>query len=186
MEGRENARKVYVTFDDGPIPQATPAVLDILDDFDVKATFFMVGQNVERYPELLQEVKKRGHRAANHSLHHIRGMGISAEEYLDDIEGCERLTGTRIFRPSHGWLTPAQLRAVKNAGYKVVMYDLVTRDYSRRLDAEDIVRNVKKYARNGSIIVFHDSLKSIDKLLTALPESLAWLKDEGYEFGLIE
>lgn len=186
MESRENARKVYVTFDDGPIPQATPAVLDILDDFDVKATFFMVGQNVERYPELLQEVKKRGHRAANHSLHHIRGMGISAAEYLDDIEGCERLTGTRIFRPSHGWLTPAQLRVVKNAGYKVVMYDLVTRDYSRRLDAEDIVRNVKKYARNGSIIVFHDSLKSIDKLVTALPESLAWLKDEGYEFGLIE
>lgn len=175
---------VYLTFDDGPIPEVTPWVLDILDKFGVKATFFMVGQNVERHPELLNEVRKRGHKAANHTLHHIRGLGISPGIYLKDSAACERYTGSNLFRPPHGWLTPGQLRAVKKH-YKVVMYDLVTRDYSKRINAGDVVKNVKRYTRDGSIIVFHDSLKSYEKLKTALPESLSWLKNEGYKFGLL-
>ena len=175
---------MYLTFDDGPIPEATPLILDVLDEFDAKATFFMVGQNIERYPHLKEAVERRGHKVANHTLHHIRGLGISAEEYLRDAEACERYTASKLFRPPHGYLTPAQLRELKKH-YKVVMYDLVTRDYSKRLKAEDVVRNVKKYTRSGSIIVFHDSLKSIDKLKTALPEALKWLKEQGWEFGLL-
>ena len=175
---------VYLTFDDGPIPQATPWVLDQLDSFGVKATFFMVGQNVERYPELKEEVENRGHLVANHTLHHIRGLGISPKEYRNDVEQCEVYTRTRIFRPPHGWLTPLQLREMKK-DFKVVMFDLITRDYSRRVNAEDVFNNVKKYTRDGSIIVFHDSLKSIEKLKTALPASLKWLKDQGYRFGLL-
>lgn len=172
---------VYLTFDDGPIPEVTPWVLDTLDDFGVKATFFMVGQNIERYPYLLREIINRGHGTANHSLHHIRGFGISPEEYVKDVDACEKYLGTNIFRPSHGWLTPGQLRELKKR-YKVVMYDLVTRDYSKRVGAEKVVENVKKYARDGSIIVFHDSLKSYEKLKTALPASLEWLQSEGYTF----
>lgn len=176
---------VYLTFDDGPIPEATPKVLDILDEHDVKATFFMVGQNIEKYPALLEEVLKRGHSVGNHSLHHIRGLRISPEEYLDDVEKCERYTRSKVFRPPHGWLTRAQLKKVKE-DYKVVMFDLVTRDYSRKVSAENIVDNVRKLSRDGSIIVFHDSLKSIEKLKTALPESIRWLKAEGYSFGTLK
>lgn len=180
----EKPGRVYLTFDDGPIPEMTPLVLDILDDYEAKATFFMVGQNIERHPELLEEVVKRGHKAANHTHHHIRGTGIRPEEYLKDARVCEIYTGTKLFRPPHGWLTPAQLRMMKRH-YTVIMYDLVTRDYSKRVGAEDVFNNVKKYARDGSIIVFHDSLKSRDKLQTALPKSLEWLKKQGYQFALL-
>lgn len=175
---------VYLTFDDGPIPEATPWVLDTLDKFGVKATFFMVGQNIERYPELLEEVKKRGHKAANHSLHHIRGLGISPQEYKDDVKVCESYTGSGLYRPPHGWLTPGQLKEMKKH-YKVIMYDLVTRDYSKKVTAEDVIDNIKNLTRDGSIIVFHDSLKSIEKLKKALPESLKWLQEQGYAFGLL-
>lgn len=180
---KESAR-VFLTFDDGPIPEVTPWVLDLLDKFDVKATFFMVGQNIERHPELLSEVLERGHRAGNHTLHHLRGLNISAEEYLKDVEACEKFTRSGLFRPPHGWLTPSQLKAAKKR-YKVVMYDVVTRDYSKKIDAARVVENVKKYSRDGSIIVFHDSLKSFEKLKTALPESIEWLKAQGYEFALL-
>lgn len=175
---------VYLTFDDGPIPEVTPWVLDILDQFQIKATFFMVGQNIERYPDLLAEVKKRGHRVGNHTLHHIRGCNISPQEYLKDVEECEKLTGTKLFRPPHGWLTPSQLREVR-ARYDVVMFDLVTRDYSKRINAHQVLQNVKKYTRDGSIIVFHDSLKSYHKLITALPLALSWLKEQGYKFDVL-
>lgn len=176
--------RIFLTFDDGPIPEVTPWVLDVLDEFEAKATFFMVGQNVERHPHLLDEVKKRGHKPANHTLHHIRGLGISPEAYLEDTEACERYTESGIFRPPHGYLTPGQLKKLKR-GYRVVMFDLVTRDYSKRVTAEEVVANVKRYTRDGSIIVFHDSLKSKEKLKTALPASLEWLKKEGYKFELL-
>ena len=100
------------------------------------------------------------------------------------MEGCEKYTSTRLVRPPHGWLTPLQLKALKR-DYKVVMYDLVTRDYSKKVNAEDIVRNVKTLTRDGSIIVFHDSLKSYNKLKTALPASLEWLISQGYRFSLL-
>ncbi|MCH5229781.1 MAG: polysaccharide deacetylase family protein [Muribaculaceae bacterium] len=183
-EKGDGCRRIYLTFDDGPIPVITPWVLDVLDDFGVKATFFMVGQNIERHPELLSEVLKRGHRVGNHTLHHIRGLGIKAEDYLLDVNGCHRLTKSDLFRPPHGWLTPAQLRAVKKE-FTIVMYDLVTRDYSKRVPTEGVIRNVKKYTRPGSIIVFHDSLKSHEKLKRALPESLKWLLEQGYAFEVL-
>ena len=177
--------RVYITFDDGPIPEATPWVLDTLDRFGVKATFFMVGQNVERHPELLDEVRRRGHSVGNHTLHHIQGASATTIRYMRDAAEGASLTGSALFRPPHGWLRPRQLMALKKH-YRVIMYDLVTRDYSRQMTAEDVVENVKKYARDGSIIVFHDSLKSIERLRTALPESLSWLRDQGYEFMLLD
>ena len=177
--------RVYITFDDGPIPEATLWVLDTLDRFGVKATFFMVGQNVERHPELLDEVRRRGHSVGNHTLHHIQGASATTMRYMRDAAEGASLTGSALFRPPHGWLRPRQLMALKKH-YRVIMYDLVTRDYSRHMTAEDVVENVKKYARDGSIIVFHDSLKSIERLRTALPESLSWLRDQGYEFMLLD
>ena len=176
-------KRVFLTFDDGPIPDVTPWVLDLLDRYGVKATFFMVGQNVERNPELLEEVRRRGHDVGNHTLHHMKGMGKSVRSYIrDSLHGAE-LTGSDLFRPPHGWLGPGQLKALRKH-FKVIMYDLVTRDYSRRLTAEDVVNNVKRYTRDGSIIVFHDSLKSMPRIKEALPRCLKWLKEEGYEFRM--
>lgn len=174
-------KRVFLTFDDGPIPEATPWVLDVLDRYGVKATFFMVGQNVERHPGLLEEVRRRGHSVGNHTLHHIQGAGVTAMRYMRDAAAGASLTGSELFRPPHGWLRPRQLKALKKH-YKVIMYDLVTRDYSKHLTSAEVVENVKRFARDGSIIVFHDSLKSLPRLKEALPASLEWLKGEGYRF----
>ena len=178
-------KRVYITFDDGPIPEATPWVLDTLDRFGIKATFFMVGQNVERHPGLLDEVRKRGHAVGNHTLHHIQGASATTMRYMRDSAEGARLTGSSLFRPPHGWLRPRQLMALKKH-YRVIMYDLVSRDYSRRLTSGEVVGIVRRYARNGSIIVFHDSIKSMPRLKTALPICLQWLKDEGYEFEILK
>lgn len=176
---------MFLTFDDGPIPEVTPWVLDVLDSFGVKATFFMVGQNVERHPHLLEEVRRRGHAVGNHTLHHIQGASATTMRYMRDTAEGARLTGSCLFRPPHGWLRPRQLMALKKH-YRVVMYDLVTRDYSRRLTAEEVLENVKRFARNGSIIVFHDSLKSQSRLREALPQAIEWLLAQGYQFSLID
>ena len=179
---KRGEKRVFLTFDDGPIPEVTPWVLDTLDRFGVKATFFMVGQNVERYPGLFKEVLRRGHAVGNHTLHHIQGASATTMRYMRDAAEGAALTGSDLFRPPHGWLRPRQLMALKKH-YKVIMYDLVTRDYSRHLTADDVVENVRKYTRDGSIIVFHDSLKSLPRIKKALPESLEWLIKEGYTFA---
>lgn len=145
----------------------------------------MVGQNVERNPGLLDEVKRRGHAVGNHTLHHIQGASATTMRYMRDSAEGARLTGSSLFRPPHGWLRPRQLMALKKH-YRVIMYDLVSRDYSKRLTSEEVVDIVKRYVRNGSIIVFHDSIKSMPRLKTALPICLQWLKDEGYEFEILK
>lgn len=181
MERQE--RCVYLTFDDGPIPEATPFVLDALDEAGAKATFFMVGDNARRHPHLLDEVRRRGHRVGNHTFNHIGGLRWSAWKYLGNVRKAESLLQSdRLFRPPHGWMGPVQYRVMRHTGWRVVMWDVVTRDYSNRLTAEEVLANVKRYTRNGSIITFHDSLKSIDKLHKILPQALRWLKDQGYEF----
>lgn len=181
---REGERKVYLTFDDGPIPEVTPRLLDLLDSYGIKATFFMVGDNVRKYPELFADVKRRGHRVGNHTMHHLQGLRESKDAYLADVADADRYIGSDLFRPPHGWMKRSQGKEL-SAKYRIVMYDLVTRDYSKRLDAGDVFDNVRKYARPGSIIVFHDSLKSLPRLFEALPKSIEWLMEEGYEFDVL-
>ncbi len=174
-------RAVYLTFDDGPIPEATPFILDTLDLFDAKATFFMVGDNVHKHPELYEDVIRRGHQVGNHTYHHLGSFKHWTLTYAVDVTKAQALIPSPYFRPPHGWLRHSVYWWVKHH-YRVVMWDLVTRDYSKWLNGDDVYNNVRRYARNGSIITFHDSLKSIDKLKTALPDSLQWLKEQGYAF----
>lgn len=181
---REGEKKVYLTFDDGPIPEVTPRLLDLLDSYGIKATFFMVGDNVRKYPELFADVKRRGHRVGNHTMHHLQGLRESKDAYLADVADADRYIGSDLFRPPHGWMKRSQGKEL-SAKYRIVMYDLVTRDYSKHLDAGDVFDNVKKYARPGSIIVFHDSLKSLPRLFEALPKSIEWLMEEGYKFDVL-
>ena len=176
---------IYLTFDDGPIPEVTPWVLGVLQHYGVKATFFMVGDNVRKHPEEFKQVKDAGHRIGNHTYHHIGGFRHGTSSYLRDVEEANKLLQTDLFRPPHGWMKTRQYRSVRRAGYTIVMWDLVTRDYSRHLNGRDVLRNVRRYARPGSIITFHDSLKSHDKLLYALPRAIEWLQEQGYRFGLL-
>lgn len=178
---RRNRKVVYLTFDDGPVPEVTPWVLDILDKHNIKATFFMVGDNVRRHPELLEEIKRRGHSYGNHTMHHLQGMYTGRRQYMRDITMADALIGSSLFRPPHGLMRWSQAAAIKDH-YNIIMYDLVTRDYSRRQTPEKVLRNVKKYARNGSIIVFHDSLKAQKNLRATLEPAIIWLKEQGYEF----
>lgn len=178
---RKKQSVVYLTFDDGPIPEVTPWVLDTLDRYGIKATFFMVGDNARRHPWLVEEIKKRGHSYGNHTMHHLQGLKVSKVRYMRDITEANKYIDSALFRPPHGLMRPSQARAIKNR-YNIVMYDLVTRDYSYKLKGEEVLKNVKKYARNGSIIVFHDSLRAENNLKYALPRAIEWLKDNGYEF----
>lgn len=183
MDSRE--RSVYLTFDDGPIPEATPFILDTLATAGIKATFFMVGDNVRKYPELYRRVVAEGHRIGNHTYNHMGGFRHSIKTYYDNAEKADSLLHTNLFRPPHGWMRLDQYFWLGRK-YHIVMWDLVTRDYSKWMTAEGVLNNVKRYVRNGSIITFHDSLKSIDKLRTALPEAIKWLKGQGYEFRVFE
>ena len=178
---RKKQSVVYLTFDDGPIPEVTPWVLDTLDRYGIKATFFMVVDNARRHPWLVEEIKKRGHSYGNHTMHHLQGLKVTKVRYMRDITEANKYIDSALFRPPHGLMRPSQAQAIKNR-YNIVMYDLVTRDYSYKLKGEEVLKNVKKYARNGSIIVFHDSLRAENNLKYALPRAIEWLKDNGYEF----
>ncbi len=178
---RRGQKVVYLTFDDGPVPEVTPWVLDTLDRYGVKATFFMVGDNVNRNPELFEEVKRRGHSWGNHTMHHLQGMKVRSVNYLRDLSTADQLLQSPLFRPPHGIMRWEQARVIKYH-YNIVMYDLVTRDYSRKLSPDEVFGNVIRYVRNGSIIVFHDSLKARDNMMAVLPRAIEWLKAEGYEF----
>ena len=180
-----NEKAVYLTFDDGPIPEATPFILDTLSQYGIKATFFMVGDNVRKYPELYNNVVAAGHRIGNHTFNHIGGFRHTITTYKANADKADQLLHTDLFRPPHGWMRWDQYIWLRRK-YRIVMWDLVTRDYSKWMTAEDVLNNVKRYTRNGSIITFHDSLKSIDKLHYALPEAIKWLKAEGYEFKVFD
>ncbi len=180
IKRRSGRPTVYLTFDDGPIPEETPWVLDTLDRYGVKATFFMVGDNVRRNPDLMAEVVRRGHSVGNHTMHHLQGMKVRAHRYLRDVAEAASLIDSPLFRPPHGLLRWKQAAALKEH-FNIVMYDLVTRDYSKKLTGEQVLENVKRYARDGSIIVFHDSIKASANMRYAMPRAIEWLQEQGYD-----
>ena len=180
----KDERAVYLTFDDGPIPRVTPWVLDVLDRYGIKATFFMVGDNIRKHPDEFRMVVERGHR--NHTFNHIRGLSYDINSYLENTDkACRMMMNTNLFRPPHGYMSPKQYAELKKR-YKIIMWDLVTRDYNRKFNGEQILQKVKKYVRNGSIITFHDSLKSEENIRYALPKAIEWLMEQGYEFKVFD
>ncbi len=197
-------KAIYLTFDDGPIPEVTPWVLDKLDQHGVKATFFMVGDNVRKHPDIFRMVVERGHGIGNHTMHHIKFFDRNSLRYMDDVREADKIIidnlpstvnsqplavngQCRLFRPPHGFLNHYQYKKLQWAGYTIVMWDLVTRDYSNKLHPPQVLSNVLRYTRNGSIITFHDSLKSWKggNLQYALSHALWFFKEEGYEFKLL-
>lgn len=176
---------VYLTFDDGPCAKTTLKILEILDNFGIKATFFCVGENVQRNPLLFAEIKKRGHAVGNHTMCHANGFQYSTSEYIRLVDDANTLIESHLFRPPYGRIKPSQYRQIKKK-YSIVLWDVVTRDYNPRLKPQKIVSIVKRYVRNGSVIVFHDSVKAQKNVLEALPESIDFLRKAGFRFELIK
>lgn len=181
---KTDSKLIYLTFDDGPVPEVTPQVLDILDTYGWKATFFCVGDNVRKYPEVYQEVLRRGHQVGNHSYNHIRGYRYSVEYYVANVQKASAYIESRLFRPPHGRITFSQIKALKE-DYDIVMWDMITYDYDKKKKPEQIMRTVRRYLRKGSIVVFHDSIKAKENVLTVLPQALAYWKERGYSYGLL-
>ena len=176
-----SSKVVYITFDDGPIPECTPQVLDILSRYSVKATFFMVAENAERYPDLVDRVRTEGHTVGNHTYHHMRGHQSCTQDYVADAMHGEKVLQTKLFRPPHGRMRYSQKKAMLDAGYTIYLWDVLTHDYNACYSVEKMLSVVQDYTRNGSIIVLHDSLKSKDRMLKLLPLMIEWLQSEGYK-----
>lgn len=175
---------VYLTFDDGPIPEVTPWVLNLLKKEDIRATFFCVGENVMRYPEVYRQILADGHSVGNHTYNHWQGLKKSNQEYLANVEKAGEFIDSDLFRPPHGLLKMSQYKQLKEK-YQIIMWDLVSCDYDSRILPEQVFRNVRSYVRPGSVITFHDSIKAMNNLMKTLPLSIDWLKNEGYRFELI-
>lgn len=181
---QDNKKVAYLTFDDGPVPEATPLVLDILKQYKVTATFFCVGENVQKHPEIYNRILAEGHTIGNHTFNHVDGWTKDAKEYTLNTQKCAELVKTNLFRPPYGRLTLKQFRRLKK-DYKVVFWDVLSMDYDKNLNSEDCLDIVKKYTRPGSVIVFHDSVKTVDKITSLLTKSLDFLTSEGYELKAI-
>lgn len=177
-------KTIYLTFDDGPIPDITFWVLDLLDKYEIKATFFCVGDNVRKYPEVYQEILNRGHRVGNHTFNHLQGIRTYTKRYLNNASQASEYIESELFRPPHGHMRIHQVLSLRKK-YRIIMWDVVTRDYSKKQSPEEVFDNVRKYTRDGSILVFHDSLKAEKNMKYALPLSIEWLKEQGYTFGLL-
>ena len=174
-----------MTFDDGPVPKITPWVLDLLDSYNVKATFFCVGDNVRKHPDIYQMILDRGHNVGNHTFNHIQGIRYLTKNYLANVEKAASVISSKLFRPPHGHMRFPQIMLLRRK-YKIIMWDVVTRDYSPHMTPDDVFNVVKTYTRNGSIIVFHDSIKAEKNMCEALPKAIEWLLQQGYKFKLFD
>ncbi|MEN9443524.1 MAG: hypothetical protein RIS47_414 [Bacteroidota bacterium] len=181
----ETEKKIYLTFDDGPIPEVTYWVLSKLREYNAKATFFCVGENVERNPHIFSEIIRQGHSVGNHTFNHLNGWKTNFFSYLRNAETANGLIQSKLFRPPHGKLTFSQRNAL-GGKYQIVLWDVLSQDYDQTLSPEACFQNVARYATPGSVIVFHDSIKASRNLFYALPKTLEFLSREGYTFEAIK
>ncbi|WP_156308428.1 polysaccharide deacetylase family protein [Sphingobacterium endophyticum] len=172
---------IYLTFDDGPIPEITPWILDCLKEHQVKATFFCVGENIKKNPEIFDRILAEGHAVGNHTYNHLRGWDNEDQTYFQNIEKCEKLTNSKLFRPPYGRAKKSQMNVLAQ-DYKIIMWDVLTGDYDPKISPEKCYKNCVNYTRNGSIIVFHDNIKAIENVKYALPKSIKQLLRKGYRF----
>ncbi len=176
---------LYLTFDDGPIPEVTPWVLDTLDKFDAKATFFCVGDNVHKYPEVFDEVVRRGLSTGNHSYNHINGWASDNINYFHNIRRCANIVKSDLYRPPYGRMRPKQAQFLQRH-YRIIMWDVLSGDFDPNITRDACFKNVIRNAKQGSIVVFHDSLKAQDRLKFVLPKVLEHYAALGYRFAGLE
>ena len=172
-------RDVFLTFDDGPTPVITPWVIERLEEAKAKATFFCLGRNVDKHPEIYSQILSAGHSVGNHSYSHLKGFRSSIRRYMDDIDLAADMIDSKLFRPPYGRIFPGQVKAVMQQ-YDIIMWDVLSIDYNSGLSGKRVLQNVTRNVKPGSIIVFHDSDKAAENLYYALPRTLEFLQSEGY------
>jgi len=177
-------KKIYLTFDDGPIPEITEWVLELLHQYQAKATFFCVGENVKRYPQIFARINEEDHEVGNHTYHHKNGWHTRNSEYFQDIKKCAEQVDSDLFRPPYGKMTPGQIRHLQKH-YSIIMWDVLTGDFDQKLGANKCFRNIIDKTTNGSILVFHDSNKAKPILTKVLPKVLEHYTQLGYTFDKI-
>ena len=184
-------KKIFLTFDDGPIPEITEWVLDILKSEEIKATFFCIGDNIKKHPEVYKRILAEGHQTGNHTFNHLNGWKTETNHYIDNFKLCEteclKLNSEHsfLFRPPYGKIKPSQTKAIRNLGYKIIMWDVLSYDFDPNIIPEKCLENVISNTEQGSIIVFHDSKKAEKNLKYALPKAIQILKNKGFVFDVI-
>lgn len=180
-------KKIYLTFDDGPIPEVTEWVLKELQNYNAKATFFCIGENVQKHPHVFIKILKDDHAVGNHTFNHLNGWKTKLKDYLVNVDVCKKqleinLCQTNLFRPPYGKIKLAQAKEITQLGYKIVMWDIISKDYDKNTNKETCVDNVLNAIKPGSIIVMHDSVKAFSNLEYALPVLLKKLTEKGFIF----
>lgn len=178
-------QEIFLTFDDGPVPETTPWLLDLLKEYDAKATFFLIGKNVEKNEPLYRRIIREGHSVGNHTYSHVSGWKLGFNKYVEDIQLASRFIDSRLFRPPYGKITPLQLRYLKNH-FNIIFWDVLSYDFSRKISGERCLVNVLSRYKDGSIIVFHDSMKAFKNLEYTLPLVLDHFKNLDYKFATIK
>lgn len=178
---------IYLTFDDGPIPEVTPFVLDTLSTFGAQATFFCIGDNVRKHPTVFARLKAEGHVIGNHTFNHLKGWVTDDQTYLANFKQADALLNTPLFRPPYGRVKRSQIPLLKQErpDINIIMWDVLSGDFDTALGPEKCLRHTLKHTENGSIIVFHDSLKAFPKLRYVLPKALEHWQNSGYQFGTL-
>ena len=179
-------KKIFLTFDDGPIDIVTPYVLNVLKDYNAKATFFCIGDNIRKHPDTFAKILEEGHSIGNHTYNHLSGWKTNIQHYIDNIEKCENLLkkSQKLFRPPYGRIGFLQLKVLKR-DYRIIMWDILTADYSGNLNCELRLQQCIDNTENGSIVVFHDSLKAFENLKLILPAYLDYFTTRNYSFEAI-
>jgi len=173
---------LYLTFDDGPIPEITPWVLDTLKDFNAKATFFCIGENVINNPNIFKRIIDEGHAVGNHTFNHLNGWQVKNSKYLENVALCNKVVQSKLMRPPYGQIRNAQAKELIKLGYKIIMWDVLSWDFSNKVSYKKCLNNVVNNVQGGSIIVFHDNLKAEKNLKYSLPKCLAQLQRLNYTF----
>ncbi len=183
----ERNKSIYLTFDDGPNPDTTPSLLNVLRKNNIKATFFLVGENAEKYPDLVQRIKEGGHIVGAHTYNHLKGWKTSKQQYLDNLLRAEQAIkpNSKLFRPPYGKMTLCQYLQIRKT-HTVVLWDLITHDYDKNHTPEMILQAIKRYSRDGSVVVFHDSQKAKDNLFAVLQDAIDFWTEKGYIFQEIK
>jgi peptidoglycan/xylan/chitin deacetylase (PgdA/CDA1 family) len=179
---KTNDKAVYLTFDDGPHPEITSWVLEQLNRYNAKATFFCVGENIAKHQDTYNTILARGHAVGNHTYNHLSGWSHSQNAYFNNIDLCADLVKSNLFRPPYGRIVPWQIQKLKAKGYEIIMWSILTRDYDKDIDTRQAISATVNNTRPGSIIVFHDSLKAEHQLKKMLPEVLQQLSQKGFQF----
>ena len=174
----------YLTFDDGPVPEATPEVLQILEAFKVKATFFCVGDNVRKQRDIFDRIVAEGHAVGNHTSDHVNGWKSSPGAYYNNVMHCREYVASKLFRPPHGRFTPGQYLILRN-DFRWILWSVLTMDYHHAVSPEQCLLNVTTSLEPGAIIVFHDSIKAREKMLFALPRFIEYALGQGYRFEVL-